>query len=402
MVVYIIYIILCIIGICAYDSRISKGHKVGRKLYWLILCFLILILGFRYYMGGDDLKFLHDFEDMDATIGLGEGMVYYFLLYGYMPLWFLLNFIAKISFDSFYVVQIVEAAVVNFTIFYLILKYCKRPFLALLLYFIFFYMFYFSTEIMREALAISCCIWAMDAYLSGSKMRFCICVLTGILFHISAIVFLAIPIVPYIRPRLWLIALAVTASLIVFLLSDTLVSHIPMFGEGSVSNKIESYASRTVTIFGFLFKCINNIIVPGFIFYLSYKLMFKTSDNTKQLEKVFGFFIVIAIFSNGIVGFSRFQNYYIPFLLICFVNMISGYLQVRRPTLNYMLFAILVLYFSWTRFSIYFNEYGKYHRYDLYYPYTCIIDEKNNKSFDYRYVIFKDAQNTSTSENYRK
>lgn len=112
--------------------------------------------------------------------------------------------------------------------------------------------------------------------------------------------------------------------------------------------------------------------------------------------------MIVAIVTNGISGFGRFQNYYTPYLLICFVNMIDSCLFSSRKIFYTFCALILTLYFSFVRISIFFTDFGRYSRYDLYFPYSSIVDESNNKNYDYRMEIFREAQNGGTSENKRK
>lgn len=94
--------------------------------------------------------------------------------------------LCKVTFDSFYAIQLIESAVVNIAVCYIVSKYTHRYFLFLLIYFFSLKYFIFNCEVMREGFAIAFMLWGMHGYLIGKKWLFFLMFLISLMFHVSA------------------------------------------------------------------------------------------------------------------------------------------------------------------------------------------------------------------------
>src|SRR5690606_2232463 len=111
------------------------------------------------------------------------------------PLWLILNAICKTIYDDFVLVQLVQSAIVNITVFWFINKYSPKPFLAILLYYVFQW-WNFNFEVMREAIVVSFYLYALDALLSKKGLkRYYLRIWPAVLIHTMGFITLLFPLI---------------------------------------------------------------------------------------------------------------------------------------------------------------------------------------------------------------
>ena len=134
-------IILVALFLLVYKYDILGNEKNINYWYRLMLIVFILLAGLRWRVGGDTPNYLYEYYYLTPDILHCT----YEDFYRREPLFSLLNIIPKSIGCKFFVVQLIQALIVNTLIF----KYIKRatayPFAGLILYFFWIYVFLYST-----------------------------------------------------------------------------------------------------------------------------------------------------------------------------------------------------------------------------------------------------------------
>lgn len=394
---YVIFILLTAYFSYRYD-RIEEYDSHKQHRFWLMCGYMVCLTGFSYGLGGDKFVYMREFETYPESLEEAVDFIWIqFMLKGQMPLWTLVNAFAKVVFNSFYAVQLIQSAVVNIAVCYVVSKYTHRYFLFMLIYFFSLQYFIFNTEIMREGFALAFVLVGMHGWLSGKKWLFFVALPIGLLFHISAFIVLLFPLA-FFRVTWKTLFFAFFISFGIWLLSDMILGKVMVSvlgGMGALVQKIMVYSIQASTIFGFLRSAITYLIFP---FVIMYTVMQNETDSTRrwQLERMISFMVLLGIVASAFAGFVRLYNYSRIFYLALmseFVYMLfkqKKHLFIRLGTLLGTVFLILLQYFKT-------YETTRAHFYDFYYPYTCILDE--TKDVYIRELTHQESAATQESDN---
>lgn len=183
--IYLIPIILCLLGILVYDNPAKKSK--GWLLWSILFLTLVSIFGLRYKVGADTYNYMHFFS-WSPTIDRWEPIS----LSGFEPGFTWLTAVIKSFTDDIYAYQIVLSFLMTLLLMDFIRKNTDYRFLAMLLVFVSMY-FYFSTEVIRESLAIA---GLLTVYPLLEKKHYILYILFVLLFstlHFSALICLILP-----------------------------------------------------------------------------------------------------------------------------------------------------------------------------------------------------------------
>lgn len=374
-IIYILFILLALYYSIKYNPiEIDDPHK--RHRLGLLCAFLICISGFSYGLGADKFVYMNDFDTYTAEpsywlLSISQQL----LLSGYMPLWTLLNLIIKYIFNSFYVLQFVQAIFVNTIVCIVARKYTNRYMLVILLYFLSGIFFRFNTEVMREAIAIGLCLIAIDSYFNKSYVQCILWIGLAVLFHVSAIIIL-IFFIPYPRINLRRLVYIQILAFFMWLFSDILISYVvPLIfgGVGGMVEKIATYMSFSSSFFGFLRNYLVYLGMPSIVLYFT--VYTKTDVNYQERKEKFAAFIIITgIIACSLAGFSRFANYSKLFYLIFLADFIYDIFVYQKHMIirlaSILMIAGLNIWFNFT----YWPQ-NRFYYYQFFIPYTCILDE---------------------------
>lgn len=386
---YVIFILLTAYfsfrydGIEEYDSH--KQHRM-----WLMCGYLICLSGFSYGLGGDKFAYMQYFEDYPTNLSeTGDVIWIRFMLSGHMPLWTIVNMFAKVVFNSFYVVQLIESATINIAVCYVVSKYTHRYFLFLLVYFFSLQYFIFNTEVMREGFAMAFVLIGMHGWLNNKKWLFFICTPIAALFHVAAFTVLLFPFMKFRISRYGVIY-GVIIAFVIWMASDILLGKIMMTvagGLGSMVQKVLFYSIKASNIVGFTRSAFTYIIFPFIIMYTVVKNE-EDEELKRKKEQMLAFTMVLGIIVCSFTGFVRLYNYTRIFYLIMLGDFIftlfrqKEHLILRISTLAGTAFLIGLLYMTY-----YKTTNTRY--YDYFYPYTCILNE--DKSVFIRELAHQEA-----------
>lgn len=196
--IYFIVLFLLLILTVRYD--INGKTEYRDQWYNGVLVILILIAGLRFRLGEDTLNYMDMF--FFDTPSIFDFDVDTFLSSDQPPLWILLNSIVKTFGGKFFVVQIIQATILNT----LMLKYFKKhssyPYACVVFYFIWRYQ-WFSMVVMKAAIALSILLYANDFFLEKKYLKGLLLVLIATGFHQSSILLIITPLLLFLRLNIW-------------------------------------------------------------------------------------------------------------------------------------------------------------------------------------------------------
>lgn len=354
---------------------VKPGGEKG--WYYFNLVVLILFAGLRYRVGSDTLMYMSMFYEWPK---LDELRYFDFATATYNPLWYIFAALARSIYDDFTTLQIMHAVIVNCTFFWFFRKYCpKYYFSAILLYYVG-YFCYFNMEVMRESLCI-CVLLLSTSFLLEKKwlLYFPMCVI-GLLTHYSAAIMLVLPFLLLFKRPSWKWEVVILLGIVVVMR----VVNVPMlvlslFGlNDQLILLIGGYIEEMRNVMGVISELLN--FFPIFIFiYLREKHQITEENDFTPL--MMGTVVVYALAMN--VGiFSRFINYFVPFILVYSVNTVyrALYWKFRDYQMSCLLCvaAFFVLNFNMIRFYTkdMSESYPNTRAYVRYIPYHSVLNPK--------------------------
>lgn len=371
--IYLVVLLLLLYGL-RYDFSIRSKSADN---YYIFECMtLVLLMGLRYHVGGDSIRYESYFEySSDLKDIIANGISYG----GFQPLWIILQGISKTIIDDFVFFQFVHCSIVISCIFYLANKHSRHRFTFVALFYFLYYP-YFCTEIMRESLSVVFFMFGIDYLVEKKYIKYLFICLVAFLFHASAIFLFAIPFIFSFlsKPSSFRQVLLITVMIIVVsymfksilgFFSDTIFSENQL-----LENKLEDLSSSTnLNIFGILAT-----IIGYFCVFFTYKYLKSSSLSTPYAHFVVSMYLMTVILSMVYIPLSRLQNYFVlPFLYI-FADLLYDSRLIRKYNLMLKLSLVLLLY---SRFSYYVSDIKTENAYleqikfyQLYYPYHSVLN----------------------------
>lgn len=357
MIPYLIPILVTLLAALYYDWT---GRVRGRKAVWyLLFVYLVLLIGLRYKVGADTLNYM----DYFAWAPDLSGWKFWDAANPYEPFFTFLVSVGKSFSDEFYAFQLVHALILNTCIFYFISHNTKYRFSALFFCFLLYY-FYFSTEVLRESLAVFVFALNYKNYQNNRWFRYYCWALVACLFHISAVFLLVLPFAKWLRLDWKFGLLSLFFVLVLFNMGSVfaLLEDISRIGE-----KVNSY--EDVHFVGFLWmglRFLQYTLVPLCILAFGKKVL--------HMEvKYEPLYCVMALLGIGVlfspVIFSRFTNYIYPLYALSLTEVLCGGLKAVMPAvkrLSSLVIGCAVLF-------IYGSYYVHLNFYRIWVPYVSVI-----------------------------
>lgn len=356
MLYYILILSLTFLGCITYDT--NNTHKHGRRaLKLLIFISLTLLIGLRYKVGGDSIAYEMIFEDAHALTTWR-----YTWMHIYQPGFTFIEAIAKSIFTQFYVFQIIHAFIVNLALFIFINKNSRYFFISLLIIEFIVYL-YFTTEILRETLAVLTFALSYPYYQKKKWGKYYLCVIIAMHFHISSIILAILPVFHNItfnrRYFYYIIGIGLAIPL-----ARPILSLIPYAGF------IEKYDSYSGNFYGVLFSFFS--LLKGALFPLFFCLFIKFGVKKHlKFENILCIMILFGIASayNPLI-FGRSLNFFYLFLALSVAEYIGDSYKIFKTTaaIHNSLIIILIL------FCCYGTQYLHLHQYIRWIPYSSILN----------------------------
>lgn len=389
MLAYILVFIFLLVPLFKYRHHQEK--KSNRTYYIAEYIVLTCFMGFRYRVGGDSIRYegyhlsqlnLNDLLSADSMA-----------FNDYQPLWNLFSAICKGISDEFWVVQLLQAIIVNGAIFYVANKYCRFRYSFVIVYFFAQYL-YFNCEIMREALAVSCFLLSYKYLVSRKYLKYYLFCLAAFMFHASALIMFVLPFFyPLIAKRrgaklylmLLLMALAVvlTSGIVLYSLASYLFSDNVLILE-----KLDLIdTSEGLNVFGIVSKLL--FISPVII--TQYCLTRSRSQNSDAENFILSMYLLFVLIGMFFLPLNRLENYFVIFFLMFFTNLICSPKYKRRFT---TLIPLAVTIFCISQFNWYYTEVQlvggtnhKFRRYQRYIPYHSLLNPKEDPEREWAVVM---------------
>lgn len=377
--IYLIVLIFLLLLSFRYDIN---GKTEGRdQCYLAIQLVLILIAGLRYRFAVDTMGYLSSFYFMHPL--LWDIDFTSWDSFRSEPLWTLLNSVVKTLGGKFFIVQLIQASIVNILIFKYFKKHSAYPFLCATLFYIMDY-HYFCMMIMRNATAIAICLFANDYILEKKWKKAFLLYGIAFLFHYST--FFIILITPF---SMWL---RLNRIGIVLLLSMFVVGKMvgPYFDDlfallalnDTVSGKLDHYLES-----GMLSRDKMNInyyltlLIPFLYTFISLYYLKKRNVHTDLLRLepfiMIGLMFVILRVNMGMI--HRFTYLYSAyFILFCVQFFMDVYNRKELLTKSVSLVRSFIVFIPFFFVTVFLTVRGFSH----YYPYYSIIEKKVDKVRD--------------------
>ena len=382
MIYLVIFILLVILAI-RYD--IQGKTKYRDQWYYMVLVILILVAGLRWRIADDTARYLYSFYHETPYLWnlTGEGLLYS----GTPPLWILLNSIVKAIGGKFFIVQLIQATIVDTLFFKYFKKHSPYPFACVVLFFFWRYQ-YFNMMIMKAAMALSIIMFANDYLLEKKYKKWFLLIIVATGFHQSSILMLITPFMLFLRLNMLGVFVLVCTYFIGMILQSMLgdVFQLLAFSDG-VYNKLDSYldnplfTSQIHNLNYFIVKVFPVIIYPIIsLLYVKWKC-----KDTKilQFEPFVMMGLVMQAMQFNIHLFYRFTYIYYVYYMIFIVHFFIEY--SRRSfwlsrTLAYTRTFVVVLPF----FACLYYAFGPFS--DVFYnPYSSVIERSIDKTREKRY-----------------
>lgn len=393
MIYFVVLILLLLLSIY-YDIN----GKVKNTKFWyrFMLVVFILIAGLRWRVGIDTpnyiMRFYYVYPTLDDFSFENYGI-------GRDPLFVLINSIVKTFGGRFYIVQLIQATIVNVLVFKYIKKHSKYFFTCIMFYFAFFYSEY-NMEIMRGGLSIVICLFANDYILDKKWLKGYLLYCLALMFHLQTLILFVLPLLFFMRLNKTGIAILAGAFLIAGILNILIGDYLSMLEMVSEAgaNKAENYMNSGYGEQRHNLKYITVMYIPD-IFYSILSLYYikkKDSHNPLlNLEPLLLLGVMFAVMRLNLAIAYRFVDYFRVYILLfeseLFINLLKGSCRLDKTVICVRTFIIFVPLF----FHIGF---WKYKRRLQYFPYSSVIDRKMNKDRE-KYLHGVNPPRPSASDN---
>lgn len=298
---YLIIVAISLIGL-SYYSRMARSLRI----FWIFVLWFVstLIIGLRYRVGIDTLNYMETFSIIPTLDNFSWND---FSRFRYEPLYTGLNIICKTLFGEFWSLQIICAAITNGCIFLFLKRYCENPYIAILIY-LYVAFLYFSTEILRESIAIGIFLLNYQNLERKKWLRYYLISFLSIGFHYSAILTWFIPLANYLRLNFAYLVVLCSMVLIKPLFESMLQLQIL-----TIIDRMELYIGGNALNMNYRLLLIIQNVIPGtFAYYFLRK--------KRQSIPFRNLFLLQVLFCAGSfaipVVFQRFINYTQLFVIV--------------------------------------------------------------------------------------
>jgi hypothetical protein len=379
--IYLFVIFLLVFLSIRYD--INGKIKYRDHWYYVMLVILVLMAGLRYRLMVDTpnylFSFYHEYPDL-KNFSFSDYPI------GNDPFYVLINSIVKSLGGRFYVVQLIEATVVNVMVFKYIKKHSSYLFTCVFFYFVTYY-FGYSMETMRASFSIVICLFANDYILDRKWIKGYLLYLLALMFHGQTILMFVIPLLFLLRLNKYGILVLFGAFIAGYVIQKGFGDYIELFElGGKFDTKTQSYAESDYfsnQIGNFNFYIVN--ILPYMIYAiisLGYLKYFYPNNKTLRLEPfvMAGVFFLVMQMNMQIA--YRYVDYFCLHFVIIYAEVFVLIAQ-KTKRFDWKLACVRAVFF----FLPYFMTVGyvRYSRLYTIYPYSSVIERSIDKERESKY-----------------
>lgn len=366
--IYIFITILLLLLSLRYDIC---GRTKGKNLWYnAVLLILILIAGLRWRVGTDTLAYITRFYHLYPTI---DGFSFSDYGFGNDPFYALINVFVKTLGGRFYMVQIIQASIVNILIFKYVRRHSNYIFTCILFYFFINYLNY-TMEVMRGSISIVICLFGNDYILDKKWFKGYLLYSIAAMFHFQTIVIMLLPSLFWIRFNKFGIAILVIAFFVGLSLKNILEDYMFLLSENEIleSEMEEKLNSKYGESHGNVLFFVGTVLIKVIYPILSLLLVKKycEDDKLKRLEPFLILGVMFVLIQLNLPIAFRYVYYYgIYFALFYSEVFVAIIPKSLRPRSFFVFLRSILLFFPLLLY--YGNSYYKTHKY---HPYTSIIE----------------------------
>lgn len=380
--IYLIVLILLLFLSFRYDIN---GKTEGREqCYLAMLVIFILIAGLRWRLGVDTPNYLNSFYHRFPAL---DHFSFENYPIGKDPFYVLINSIIKSMGGRFYMVQLVQATIVNGLIFLYIKKHCKSIFVCLMLYFTCYCYTEYNMEIMRGAISIAICLFGNDYILEKKWTKGYFLYALALMFHAQTVVLFVLPVLFFLRLNKFGALVLLAAFVVGYLIQTALGDYLELLDmDNAIGDKAEKYAESDK--YGGQGGTINFIIVyilPNLVYgvlTLIYMKRYHIESRLLKLEPMLMLGMMFLMMQMSMQIAYRFVDYYrIYFIMFCAESFVYVARNVKLSSgLAYCRAWILI--FPFVFLLAYPKLTGKMIRYV---PYISVFERKVVKERELKY-----------------
>lgn len=328
-----------------------------RKIWWLLLfIYLTLLIGFRYHVGGDSLTYEMVYESANDL-----SRWKFTFKHIYQPGFTFLYAVAKSLSPNFYVFQLIHVGILNILLFIFISKNTKYWFLTLFLVEYMIYL-YFTTEVLRESLAVMVFAFDYKYYKNRKWIKYLIGVAIACCFHISAVALLLLPFLRNLKINRTYLFLCIGLVGFVYMFNGIFAR----FSDNIIGEKVGSYLGGYYGILFTFFSVMRGGLCP-LLLILYHKFVLKDKSKYENILAIMILFGLAAAFNPLIFG--RTVNYFVLFFILDAAECIHILIKKHSKAMTHnLLVLVFFLFFSYG--TIYFHL----HQYKRYMPYSSVFN----------------------------
>lgn len=367
--IYIFITIFLLLLSLRYDIC---GRTKGKDLWYnVVLLILILVAGLRWRVGTDTLAYITRFYHLYPTIG---GFSFRDYGFGNDPFYALINVFVKTLGGRFYMVQIIQASIVNILIFKYVRRHTNYIFTCILFYFFINYLNY-TMEVMRGSISIVICLFGNDYILDKKWFKGYLLYCIAAMFHFQTIVIMLLPSLFWIRFNKLGIAILVIAFFVGFSLKNILEDYMFLLGgneilESEMEAKLNS--EKYGEVHGNTLFFVGIVLVKVIYPILSLLLVKKycEDDRLKRLEPFLLLGVMFVLIQLNLPIAFRYVYYYGIYFALFFSEVFVAIIPKSLRQRSFLVFFRSILLF----FPVFLSYGNSYYRTHKYHPYTSIIE----------------------------
>lgn len=342
MIPYLLVILLTVAGVCVYD--VAGVRRLRGVAFWLTGACVVFLFGLRGPLGYDTVNLYVPAYAVFPTVS-EYGSVGPDFYSSFAPLFKWMFIIFKTLGAPWMAVQLFISLAINFSVFWFVYRRQKRPFVCVLLY-LFALGVLLNMEILRQTMAIAVFLWAYPFYEKRRWVWYYALCIVAILFHLSALVLLFVPVARLVRldfsRRLIWYYLGAMGVLLVMYLS---LSHLSGLLGDTYASKVSFYANeydltKHLNERYYIYQWARMGIIPAVVF-LYYKTMLGRRPEYEETV------CLLMLLTPGLLflgeAFVRLCLYFLPFFLFS-AGDLTGW-QLSRRDHRDRLTAVLILAF---------------------------------------------------------
>lgn len=393
MIVYLL--VIALISCCVFSFDINE--RKNNRSFWekVVVLVLILMAGLRNHVGSDSFNYedtfyhsilpLKDYFSDVSWEDLRE------------PIWLLLMSTCKSICGSFVFFQIVHAVILNVLLYRFYKKVTNKVFTVFLITFLVSWIG-LNFEILRQSLCMA--IFLNAVLLLRERKILAYVILSILMFGIhsfSIVIAIITPLALFIKKKYIYPILLIAAFFVFFFVDETLLNLLFLQTEGVANDDMQVRMNSYLTWGNYGYENINingiiRLLTLNVFFPLSIVLLNKEdkankpnefrSDKFMSLKVMQNSFVllymVIGLLASKLLIFFRFQQYFLPFIIISSVGIF--YSKKRKGLLTVIFYLLFTIFVTDAVINLYKPSPGVNSPvpYDTrYFPYTSVFQEED-------------------------